>query len=307
MARCLITRRLPGAAVERLAQLHEVLTWEEQLPPSRDRLLAAVADVDGLLCLLSDRVDAELLAAAPRLRVISNYAVGCDNVDLDAARARLIPVGVTPDVLTGATADLALALLLALARRLPEAERDARDGRWVTWEPRGWLGLGLAGATLAVVGPGRIGRAVGARASAFGMEVRHVGRDDDLHAELARADAVSLHAPLNAATRHMIDERALRSMKRGALLINTGRGGLVDQPALIRALREGWIAGAGLDVTDPEPPPPGDPILQAPNLILLPHIGSATRQAREAMSGIAVENLLAGLEGRPLPHPAPAS
>ncbi|MHB1468245.1 MAG: 2-hydroxyacid dehydrogenase, partial [Solirubrobacteraceae bacterium] len=124
---------------------------------------------------------------------------------------------------------------------------------------------------------------------------------------LARADAVSLHAPLNAATRHMIDERALRSMKRGALLINTGRGGLVDQPALIRALREGWIAGAGLDVTDPEPPPPGDPILQAPNLILLPHIGSATRQAREAMSGIAVENLLAGLEGRPLPHPAPAS
>ncbi|MHB1469558.1 MAG: Rossmann-fold NAD(P)-binding domain-containing protein, partial [Solirubrobacteraceae bacterium] len=144
MARCLITRRLPGPAVERLAQLHEVLTWEEQLPPSRDRLLAAVADVDGLLCLLSDRVDAELLAAAPRLRVISNYAVGCDNVDLDAARARLIPVGVTPDVLTGATADLALALLLALARRLPEAERDARDGRWVTWEPRGWLGLSLA-------------------------------------------------------------------------------------------------------------------------------------------------------------------
>jgi glyoxylate reductase len=307
MARCLVTRQLPGPALTRLTELHDVEIWEGQMPPDRDWLLAHVANADGLLCLLTDRVDAELLAAAPRLRVISNYAVGCDNVDLAAARMRRIPVGITPDVLTDATAELAFALLLALARRLPEAERDAREGRWSTWEPRGWLGLGLSGATLAVLGAGRIGRAVGERAQAFGMQVRYVSRELDLHDELARADVVSLHAPLTEQTRHMIDEQALRCMKRSALLVNTGRGGLVDQPALIDALREGWIAGAGLDVTDPEPPPPGDPIFDAPNLILVPHIGSATHAAREAMTRIAVENLLAGLGAQPLAHPAPGS
>lgn len=307
MARCLVTRRLPGDAVARLAQRHDVEVWDGQMPPDRDWLLTHVGEVEGLLCLLTDRVDAELLAAAPRLRVIANYAVGCDNVDLPAARARDIPVGITPDVLTDATADLALALLLALARRLPEAERDARAGRWLTWEPRGWLGLGLGGARLAIVGPGRIGRAVGQRAQGFGMDVRCVGREDDLHAALGSADVVSLHAPLTAATRHLIDEAALRAMKPTALLVNTGRGGLIDQAALVRALHEGWIAGAGLDVTDPEPPARDDPLLGAPNLILLPHIGSATHAAREAMARIAVENLTAGLEAHPLPHPAPGS
>lgn len=306
MARCLITRQLAGAALAELAKLHDVEVWPGDLPPGREELLARVGGVEGLICLVSDRVDAELLAAAPRLRVISNYAVGCDNVDLEAARARRISIGVTPDVLTDATADLTLALLLALARRLPEAERDARAGRWLTWEPRGWLGLELAGATLAVIGPGRIGRAVGERASAFGMDVRYVSRDHDLHAELALADVVTLHTPLTERTRRMIDERALRSMKPSALLLNTGRGGLVDQAALLRALADGTIAGAGLDVTDPEPPSREDPLFDAPNLIVLPHIGSATRAAREAMTRIAVENLLAGLAGTPLPHPAPA-
>jgi glyoxylate reductase len=307
MARCIITRRLPGEAVAELAREHEIEVWQGDLPPGREWLLARVADAEGLLCLLTDTIDATLIEAAPRLRVISNYAVGCDNVDLDAARARGIGVGVTPEVLTDATADLTLALLLGLARRLPEAERDARSGRWQTWEPRRWLGLALGGARLAIVGPGRIGRAVGARALAFGIEVDYVGRDDDLHAALALADIVSLHVPLGPDTHRLIDEAALRAMKPTALLLNTGRGGLIDQPALIRALREGWIAGAGLDVTDPEPPARGDPLLEAPNLLLLPHIGSATHAAREAMAAIAVRNLLAGLAGRPLPDPAPGS
>lgn len=307
MARCLVTRQLPGAALMRLTELHDVTIWEGDLPPERDWLLAHAADTDGLLCLLTDAIDEELIDAAPQLRVVSNYAVGCDNVDLAATRARGIAVGVTPDVLTSATADLTLALMLALARRLPEAQHDARAGRWRTWEPRGWLGLELSGARLAVVGPGRIGSAVGQRAAAFGMDVRYVGREQDLHEELARADVVSLHVPLTVETHHLIDASALGAMKPSGLLLNTGRGGLIDQAALIDALHAGTIAGAGLDVTDPEPPLADDPIFDAPNLILLPHIGSATHVAREAMTQIAVENLLAGLAAEPLPHPAPDS
>jgi glyoxylate reductase len=305
MARCVVTRLLPGDALARLAQLHDLVVWREELPPERSWLREHVREADGLLCMLADGIDAELLRGAPRLRVVSNYAVGCDNIDLPAARAAGIAVGVTPEVLTDATADLTLALLLSLARRLPQAARDARSGRWRTWEPCGWLGLELRGARLLIVGPGRIGRAVGARAAAFGMEVAYAGRGADLLAELARADIVTLHVPLTPATRHLIGERALRTMKPTALLVNTGRGGLVDQDALVQALAAGTIAGAGLDVTDPEPPPPGDPLLTAPNLILLPHIGSATHATREAMAAIAVENLLAGLRREPLPHPAP--
>jgi glyoxylate reductase len=304
MARCVVTRVLPGPALERLRD-HEVELWRGSLPPGRDWLLERASTAEGILSLLTDRIDGELIAAAPRLRVISNYAVGVDNIDLLAAAARAIPVGCTPDVLTDATADLAMALLLALARHLREAERDLRDGRWLTWEPNRWLGLELRGATLAIVGPGRIGTAVARRARAFGMEVVQVGRHDDLRAALARADVVSLHVPLVEGTRHLIDEAALRAMKPTALLINTARGGLIDQAALARALAEGSIAGAALDVTDPEPLPREDSLLAAPNLLLLPHIGSATGAARTAMAERAVSNLLAGLEGRPLPYPAP--
>lgn len=302
--RCLLTRSLAGEAVSRLAEIHDVEVWPGPMPPTPEQLRAAAGDCDGLICTFADRIDAELIAASPKLRVVSNYAVGSDNVDLGAAAAAGIAVGVTPDVLTDATADLTMALLLALARRLPEAQRDAREGRWRTWEPQGWLGLELSGATLAIVGPGRIGRAVARRAAGFGMSLLEVGRGDDLHAALASADVVCLHAPLTPQTRHMIDEEALRTMKRDALLVNTGRGGLVDQDALIRALSEGWIAGAGIDVTDPEPPPAGDPIFEIPNLIVLPHIGSATHAARSAMAERAVENLLAGLSGESLPYPA---
>jgi glyoxylate reductase len=305
MAKVVVTRELAGEAVDRLRAAHQVVVWPETPPPPREWLLEQVADADGLLSLLTDKVDDELLVGAPRLRVVSNYAVGVDNVDLAATAARGIAVGRTPDVLTDATADLTMALLLAVARRLPEAEADAREGRWLTWDPQGWLGVELRGSVLLIIGPGRIGGAVAERAAAFGMEVRTVGRGDDLQAALAEADFVSLHAPLTVATHHLIDADALRRMRDDAILINTGRGGLVDQVALRQALEEGWIRGAGVDVTDPEPLPVDDPLFGAPRLIVLPHIGSATDAARRAMAERAVANLEAGLEGRELPFPAP--
>jgi glyoxylate reductase len=300
VAQVFVTRRLTGAALQRLRTSADVEVWEGELPPAREELLARAAECEGLLALLTERIDAELLDAAPRLRVVSNYAVGFDNVDVEACAARGVVVGTTGDVLTDATADLAMALLLAAARRLPQARDDARAGRWRTWEPQGWLGLELRGARLAIVGAGRIGRAVAQRAQSFGMEVELLGRDGDLRAALARADAVSLHAPLTPDTRHLIDARALAVLRPGTILVNTARGGLVDQSALLEATH----VNAALDVTDPEPPPPGDPILNASHVLVVPHIGSATRAARERMTAVAVDNLLAGLAGEPLPHPA---
>ena len=300
MARCFVTRALPGPALDRLRAAHDVEVWPEDLPPEPDDLRGALADAEGLLCLLTDRVDADVLEAAPRLRAISNYAVGADNVDLAAAAERRIPVGVTPGVLTDATADLAMALLLAAARRLPEAERAVREGAWRTWEPAGWLGLELRGATLAVVGFGRIGQAVAQRAQAFGMGIVTVGRGDDLHAALARADAVSLHVPLTDATKGMLGADELALLRPGAVVVNTARGGLLDTQAVLGAERLTFA----LDVTDPEPLPRDHALLRAPNVLVVPHIGSATHAARERMSAIAVDNLLAGLDGRPLPHAA---
>lgn len=306
MARIFVTRAIEGDAVERLrAAGHDIAVHPGELPPTRPELLAGVTDAEGLLPMLTERIDAQLLTAAPRLRAIANYAVGCDNIDLAAVAARGIPVGVTPDVLTDATADLAMALLLAAARHLPAAAQSVREGAWKTFEPRGWLGLELRGARLTIVGPGRIGRAVGERAQAFGMEVELVGRGDDLHGALARADVVSVHAPLTSATRHLIDAAALRAMKPTAILVNTARGPVIDQAALTSAMRDGAIGFAALDVTDPEPMDPGDPLLALPNVLVLPHIGSATHAARGAMAGRAADNLLAALAGNPMPYPAP--
>ena len=304
MPRCFVTRSLPGPALDRLRASHEVDVWPGDLPPEPAELRERIADADALLCTLSDRVDAAALDAAPRLRVIANYAVGSDNIDRDAVAERGIPVGVTPGVLTEATADLAFALLLAAARRLPDAERAVHEGAWRTWEPEGWLGLELHGATLLIVGPGRIGEAVAHRAEAFGMEVLPVGRDTPLHDALSAADVVSLHTPLTSQTRHLIDEAALRAMQRHAILVNTGRGALVDTGALCAALHAGEIAAAALDVTDPEPLPAEHPLLAAPNVLVVPHIGSATHATREKMADMAVDNVLAGLAGEPLPHPA---
>jgi glyoxylate reductase len=302
MARCFVTRRLPGAALDRLAAEHEVDLWPERLPPPPEKLRERGAAAHGLLCLLTDRIDAQLLEACPDLRVISNLAVGADNVDVEAARARGIPVGYTPGVLTETTADLAFALILAVARRLPEGLAAVRAGEWLTWEPGWLLGRDVHGACLAIVGPGRIGQAVARRAEGFGMEVIAVGREDPLEDALRHADFVSLHVPFREETRHLVDAAFLAAMRPTAFLVNTARGGVVDQEALGQALREGEIAGAALDVTDPEPLPPEHPLLGAPNLLVLPHLGSATHATRERMAELAVDNLLAGLAGEPLPH-----
>ena len=305
MARVFLTRSLPFAAVERLTAHHEVDVWGDALPPPPEELRRRAADADALLTLLTDRVDAELFDAAPKLKVVANLAVGSDNIDLAEAARRGVAVGVTPGVLTEATADLTFALVLAAARRLPQAAQDVRDGAWRTWEPAGWLGLELHGATIAIVGAGRIGQAVARRAAGFGMTVLTVGREDPLEPALAQADVVSLHVPLTERTRHLIDARALGHMKPTAILVNTARGAIVDQDALVDALDQGAIAGAALHVTDPEPLPTDHPLLTTPNVLVVPHIGSATHAARERMAEMAVANIEAGLEGRALPHPAP--
>jgi glyoxylate reductase len=268
-------------------------------------------ETEAILCLLTDIVDAVILSKAPRLRVVSNMAVGVDNIDLVACTNRKIPVGNTPDVLTDATADMTLALLLSASRRLPEASADARDGLWRLWAPAGWLGADLRGATLGIIGMGKIGKAVADRAYGFGLKVIYT----DLHplkgveAEfvsferlLARSDFITIHTPLNESTRGLIGENALRKMKPTAILVNAARGSIVETNALVKALREHWIAGAALDVTDPEPLPTDNPLFDMPNCLIVPHIGSATRNTRRRMAEMACENLLAGLEGNELPY-----
>jgi glyoxylate reductase len=305
MARIFVTRKLPFDALDRLQAAHDVDVWEGELPPDPSALRERLAGAAGLLALVTDPIDAELIGACPELKAIANMAVGTDNIDVDAAKQRGIAVGNTPGVLTDATADLAFALLLALARRLPQGEAQVRSGEWRTWEPAGDLGADLGGATLGIVGRGRIGEAVARRAEGFGMDVVHSSRSSGVPLEelLERADVVSLHTPLTPQTRHLIDDAALARMKGTALLINTARGGVVDQVALRRALIDGTIAGAALDVTDPEPLPADDPLLEAPNLIVVPHIGSATVRTRARMAEMAVENLLAALAGDPMPYP----
>jgi glyoxylate reductase len=302
--RVFVTRELPGGAVDRLRADHEVEVWPERLPPPRGELLARAPELEGLLSLLTDRIDAELIAAAPRLRAISNYAVGVDNVDVEAATARGIPVGNTPGVLTDTTADLAVALMLGVARRLVEGDAYVRRGEWRTWDPRLLLGHDLHRATVGTVGFGRIGQAVARRLSGFECEVLHTARSGGLPLEqlLERSDFVSIHTPLTRETRGLIGADALRRMKRTAYLVNTARGPIVDTAALTEALHAGDIAGAALDVTDPEPLPGDHPLLDAPNLLVLPHLGSATHATRERMADMAVDNLLAGLRGERMPH-----
>jgi glyoxylate reductase len=302
--RVFVTRRLPGDALDRLAAEHEVEVWPEQLPPGRDELLARAPELDGLLSLLTDPVDAELMEAAPRLKAISNYAVGVDNVDLEAAAARGIPVGNTPDVLTDTTADLAVALMLGISRHLVEGDAYVRRGEWRTWETGLLLGHDLHGSTVGIVGFGRIGQAVGRRLEGFGCEILHTSRSGGLSLEelLERSDFVTVHSPLTPETRGLIGDDALGRMKATAYLVNTARGPIVDSEALGRALHAGRIAGAALDVTDPEPLPGDHPLLGAPNLLVLPHLGSATEATRARMADMAVDNMLAGLAGAAMPH-----
>jgi len=308
MGQVFVTRRLPGDALERLtAAGHALDVWEGAEPPTPEQLAERAAEADGLGCTLTDRIDDALLDRCPRLRTVANYGVGYDNVDVAACARRGIAVSNTPDVLTDATADLAFALLLAAARRLPETRQVVLDGRWGTWEPGEYLGRDVAGATLGIVGAGRIGEAVARRGAGFGMTVlTNTSRaGTPLDELLARADFVSLHVPLTDATRHLIDAAALRRMKPTAILINTARGPVVDTEALIAALHAGEIGGVALDVTDPEPLPADHPLLSAPNVLVLPHIGSATTRTRARMTEIVAENLLAGLAGEPLPQAVP--
>ena len=302
--RVFVTRRLPGGALDRLAAEHDAEVWPGQLPPGRGELLARAPQLEGLLSLLTDPVDAELFAAAPRLRAVSNYAVGVDNVDLAAAAERGIPVGNTPGVLTDTTADLAVALMLGISRHLVEGDAYVRRGEWRTWETGLLLGHDLYAATVGIVGFGRIGRAVARRLEGFDCEILHTSRSGGvpLGALLERSDFVTVHSPLTPETRGLIGDDALARMKPSAYLVNTARGPIVDTDALARALHAGRIAGAALDVTDPEPLSAGHPLLDAPNLLVLPHLGSATHATRERMADMAVDNLLAALRGDRMPH-----
>jgi glyoxylate reductase len=290
--------------------------WPGPGAPSPRELARRAAEAEGLLCLLTDRIDAALLDACPRLRVVSSCSVGLDHVDLSAAGQRGIAVGHTPGVLAETTADLAFGLLLAAARRIVEADRFVRQGHWTearSWEPELLLGRDVHGASLGVVGLGEIGRAVARRARGFSMRVRGWSRSGrrvegvetlELELLLERSDFLSVHLARTPETLGLLDARALARMPRGAFLVNTSRGGIVDEQALVDALRNGQLAGAGLDVYDCEPLPPHSPLLELENVVLTPHIGSASIATRSRMADLAVDNLLAGLEGRPLPRAA---
>ncbi len=310
-----VTRRIPEAGLGKIREACNVRLWGNETPPSKTTIIREVTHCKGLLCLLTDPIDAEVIEAGKDLRVISQYAVGVDNVDLAAATEKGIPVGHTPGVLTEATADMTFALLMAIARRIPEGIEKVKAGQWRTWEPMGLLGTDVWGATLGIVGLGRIGTAVARRARGFAMRIlyhdpqRHPGLEEklglvyaSLEDLLTQSDFVSLHCPLNEETQHLIDEEALEQMDASAMLINAARGPIVDTEALMHALREGQIAGAALDVTDPEPLPADHPLLKLSNCIVVPHVASATVSARNRMATMAAENLLAGLRGEPLPY-----
>ncbi len=311
-----VTRLIPRKGLDLVLEACQAEVWQEQLPPCSDLLKQKVRGVDGLLCLLTDRIDGELLdAAGPQLKVVSNHAVGYDNVDVPACTARGIPLGNTPGILTDATADFTWALLLAAARRVVEGDRYVREGKWLTWEPSLLLGSDLSGATLGLIGFGRIGQAVARRAAGFGLHLLYHDPNTsvdaglpyqaelvDFETLLRESDFISLHVPLNASTYHMIDRAAFVLMKPNAVLVNTARGPVVDPEALYTALKERRIARAALDVTDPEPLPAGHPLLELDNLLVAPHIASASEYTRGMMSYLAAQNLIAGVRGERLPH-----
>lgn len=310
----LITHTLPEDWLAAIDDRYQTVVGPVDATAFSPELLEQLPHADGLFTLLTIPVTEAILNRAPNLRVISNMAVGVDNIDLKACTQRGIPVGNTPGVLTEGTADLAFSLLLAAARGLSSASLDAREGRWKTWSPAGWLGADLAGASIGIVGMGKIGQAVARRAIGFGMNILYYDPLPRPEAELVygairlpltdllqASDFVSLHTPLTAETRGLIDAQALRQMKPTAILINAARGPIVDTNALTQALQEGWIAAAGLDVTDPEPLPPDHALYRLPNCLITPHIGSATWNTRRKMAELACKNLIAGLEGIRLP------
>ena len=313
--RVFVTRIIPDKGLDLVKDFCEVDLWTDDLPPDRDELLIRVKGVDGLLCLLTENIDDEVMdIAGPHLKVISNYAVGFDNIDVKSATERRIPVGNTPDVLTDATADFSFALMMSAGRRILEGDRYVREGKWKTWGPMLLLGNEMHGSTLGLVGYGRIGKAMARRAVGFDMRVIYYDpneklRDPDVKATsvdfdtlLEESDFISLHTPLTPDTHHLINAESLSQMKSNAVLVNTSRGPVVDTEALYEALRDRRIFAAGLDVTEPEPLPREHPLLSLDNLIIAPHIASASKSARDKMAWLAAKNLIAGLEGKHLPN-----
>lgn len=307
-----ITRRLPDAIIEKISEHFDIKMWEEEhsVVP-RDVLLNEVKDVDGLLCLLTDQIDQELLNQAKNLKVISNLAVGYNNIDVKAATQKGIIVTNTPGVLTETTADLTFSLMMATARRITEASDFLRNGEWGAWSPMEMTGQDVYGSTLGIIGLGRIGEALVKRAKGFDMRVLYYNRTRKLEKEgelgieyadldslLEQSDFVSILIPYSPEVHHLIGENELRGMKKNAILVNTARGGLVDEAALYDALASGQIWGAGLDVFEEEPVPVDHPILTLPNVVTLPHIGSASVQTRMKMASLAADNILNVLQGK---------
>jgi glyoxylate reductase len=306
-----VARQIPEKGLSLVRDFCDADIWQDDVPPSGEDLISRVRGVDGLLSLLTDKIDPAVMDASPHLRVISNMAVGVDNVDVAAATARRIPVGNTPGVLTDATADMTFALMMAAARRIVEGEKYIREDRWKTWSPELLLGADFVGATWGIIGFGRIGQAVAKRARGFDLQViyhdpaaeplfgaKSVSLDDLLHT----ADFISIHVPLTPETHHMINTGSLSKMKPNAVVVNTSRGPVVDPQALFTALKSNQIFAAALDVTEPEPMRADHPLLQLHNCLIVPHLGSASRWTRDQMALLAAQNLIAGLKGERLPH-----
>ena len=314
MPRTFVSRQIFPEYIKSIQDNTEAEIWEDELPPSREVLLEKVRGIDGLLCLLTDQIDAELMdTAGPQLKVISQIAVGYNNIDIPEATKRGIPVGYTPDVLTQTTADATLALMLAAGRRITESERAVRDGNWRTWHPLHFLGQDLYDATVGIIGMGRIGLEVAKRCLGFDANILYYDvaqRKDlesnyplkfvDLDTIFRESDFVSIHTVLDETTHHLINDEALSKMKNNSILVNAARGPIVDHKALYNALSQGEIAGAGLDVTDPEPIPLDDPLLTLDNCVIVPHIASASVKTRYEMSRISATNLLNGIKGEKL-------
>jgi glyoxylate reductase len=314
--RIAMTREIPAVALETLKNAGaDVTVWPEQLPPSPEKLLEHVEGAEGILSTLNDKIDAAFLDQVPTVKVVSNFAVGYDNIDVDACTERGIAVCITPDVLTDTTADFAFALLMAAARRVSESHQSIPRGEWKTWEPLGYLGQDVHGATLGIVGMGRIGVAMARRAAGFNMKViysdmyRNESAESELGVEhvefddlLTRSDFVSVHTPLTPETRGLFGAEQFKKMKSSAILINTARGPVVDTDALVDALNSGEIWGAGLDVTDPEPIPADHPLLSIDRAVVCPHIASASEVTRSNMARLAADNVVAVLTGKTPPR-----
>lgn len=309
-----ITRDIGQEAINKIEQISEIIVWPEATPPSKEELISQISDVDALVCMLTDPISKELIQSAPKLKVISQMAVGVDNIDVKYATSIKLPVGHTPDVLSNTTADFAWALLMAAARRVVNSHIKVHQGNWDPWGPYVWAGYDIHGSTLGIIGLGRIGQAMAKRASGFDMKVVYYSktRKPDFENEFGvqfvsldqlyeQADFISLHTYLSPETKHLINRESFTKMKPNAILINTARGAVVDQQALFDALQTNQIAGAAIDVSDPEPIPENDPLLTLPNVIITPHIASSSYKTREKMAIMMAENVLAGLSNKKIP------